>query len=71
MQRANIVQLGRTMGVVIIVVGIILAAWFALDMGEFASGTDQFRAFAQQSLSWLAFGAITYLAAELLDSMSS
>ena len=40
-------------------------------MGEFVSGTDKFRFFAQQALSWLAFGAIVYLAAEILDSVSA
>ena len=71
MQQLNIPQIGRIVGLAIIIIGFLLSIWLANDLGDFVSDEEKFRFFAQEALTWLAFGAITYLAAEILDNVSS
>lgn len=67
MQQYNIAMIGRWAGLGIIVVGVIFSIWGATDLGDFAGGDDKFRYFVTQSLSYIAFGGLVYLAAEILD----
>lgn len=71
MQEYSIAQIGRIAGMAIIGVGVVMAIWGAVDLGDFAGGDDKFRYFVTQTLSWIAFGGVVYLAAEILDKVSA
>ena len=66
MNQADVIQLGRIIGLVIIGLGILLALWNAVDL-DGASGSDTFRYFLSQALNYLAWGSFVYLAAEIAD----
>jgi len=70
-QQYSIVQIGRAAGLAIIGIGIIMAIWGAADLGSFAGGDDKFRYFVTQTLNWLTFGGLVYLAAEILDRVQA
>ena len=70
MQQINIAQFGRAVGMTIIIVGTILAIWNTADF-DLVGADENIRFFLSQALNWLAFGAIVYLAAEILDRTST
>jgi hypothetical protein len=66
MNQADIIQLGRIIGLIVIGLGIILALWNAVD-ADGLSGSETFRFFLSDALTWLAWGSFVYLAAEIAD----
>jgi hypothetical protein len=71
MQKYNIAQIGRIVGLTIIVIGVVLSAWNAIDLGEFSDGDDKFRYFLTSVLSFVASGGLVYIAAEILDRVTA
>jgi len=69
-QQYDIAMIGRWAGLAIIAIGIIFSIWNAADL-DFASGSEKFRYFVTQSLSWVASGGLLFLAAEILDRVRS
>jgi len=71
MQEYSAAMIGKIAGLAIIGIGFIMAIWGAIDLGDFAGGDDKFRHFVTQTLSWLAFGGLVYLAAEILEKVTA
>ncbi|MEX0786068.1 MAG: hypothetical protein WD939_05480 [Dehalococcoidia bacterium] len=70
-QQYDVSQIGKAAGLAIIAIGFIMAIWGATDLGDFAGGDDKFRYFVTQTLSWVSFGGLVYLAAEILDRVKN
>ena len=67
----NVVTLGRIVGMLIVVAGIGLALWDALDVPYQVSGGFQPRLFFNSVLRWSASGFFIILAAEIADRLGS
>lgn len=66
MQQYSIAQLGRWIGLAIIVIGILFSLWDITDL-DGLGGDNKFRLLVESSLQWLGTGGLIYLAAEILD----
>ena len=69
MEQLNVAQFGRVIGATIIVVGTILAIWNTADF-NLVGADENIRFFLSQALNWLAFGALVYIGAEILDQVT-
>ena len=70
-QKWDVIQLGRIAGALIVVVGIVLAGWGALDSQEGfdRAGDDIARLFLANVLNYAFSGFLVILLAELADRM--
>jgi hypothetical protein len=63
----TIALIGKAVGVGVVVLGLILALWTAIDLGDFADTSDQIRSFLSDALSYTAFGSLVFLAAVIFE----
>ncbi len=68
MGRISVVHLGRIVGAAIIVGGIALAFWNVSGI-DYADFSRKIQIFFGQIISWVAFGSLVYLGAEILDQL--
>jgi uncharacterized membrane protein len=68
MQTISVVLLGRIIGAAIIIVGVVLAFWNTAEF-DLVGADNNIRSFLSQVLNWVAFGALVYLGAEILDQL--
>ena len=62
--------IGKIAGLAIIVLGVSLSIWSAVELGELFNGGEKFRSFASDALLYFSFGGIMYLVAEVIDRVS-
>ena len=68
MGRIRIVQLGRLIGVAVIMTGIGLAVWNVVDF-DYVSTSQKIRIVLGTMIDYVAFGCLFYLGAEILDQL--
>lgn len=70
-KRLDLVLIGRIAGAVVIVGGVALSAWSALDSEVFEiDAAFRWRFFLQTSLQYIASGGLLILAAEIADRLT-
>lgn len=66
MQQYSIAQIGRWVGLAIIVIGVLFSLWDITDL-DGLGGDNKFRILVEDTLQWIGVGGLVYLAAEILD----
>jgi hypothetical protein len=69
-QQQDVVMLARLVGLAIIVIGFLFTIWDATDLG-YATKSQSFRFFIENTLEWVFRGGVLIVAAEIAGRLTS